>query len=107
MSILNKSIEVLELPAVLKMLSSKAVSDGAREKALNIRPVFSEAEVLQLNEETNAAFELINEIETPPLYRINDVRSSLVRASKGGLLNILELNEIKTFNSLKSCQRFL
>lgn len=95
MSILNKSIEVLELPAVLKMLSSKAVSDGAREKALNIRPVFSEAEVLQLNEETNAAFELINEIKTPPLYRINDVRSSLVRASKGGLLNVLDLNEIK------------
>lgn len=95
MNIINKSIEVLELPAILKMLSSKAVSDGAREMALNIRPGFSEEEVLKLNKDTCAAFELINEIKMPPLYRINDVRGSLVRASKGGLLNVVELNEIK------------
>lgn len=95
MNISDKSIEVLELPAVLNMLSARTVSEGAKEKALNLKPVFSKSEVIKLIDDTKAAFELLKQLKTPPFYRIKDVRSILARASKGGLLNIAELNEIK------------
>ena len=53
----EKSIRTLELPAVLEMLSAKAVSEAAREKSRHIMPATERQEVLRLLDETDAAKE--------------------------------------------------
>ena len=44
----EKSIRTLELPAVLEMLSARAVSEAAREKSRHIMPATDRQEVLRL-----------------------------------------------------------
>ena len=44
----EKSIRTLELPAVLEMLSARAVSEAAREKRRHVLPATDRQEVLRL-----------------------------------------------------------
>ena len=44
----EKSIRTLELPAVLEMLSAKAVSEAARERCRRITPATEREDVLRL-----------------------------------------------------------
>ena len=44
----EKSIRTLELPAVLEMLSARAVGEAAREKSRHIMPATDRQEVLRL-----------------------------------------------------------
>ena len=43
MSFYEKSLQTLELPAVLQMLAGEAVSSGAKERALALSPTAEEA----------------------------------------------------------------
>ena len=38
MTLFEKSMELLELPGVLKMLVEEAYSDGAKESAMELKP---------------------------------------------------------------------
>ena len=90
----EKSIRTLELPAVLEMLSAKAVSEAAREKSRHIMPATERQEVLQLLDETDAAKERLGLYGSPSFSGVKDVSEPLARADRGGMLNTRELLNI-------------
>lgn len=94
MSFIEKSLNTLELPAVLKMLSAEAVSSTAKEDCLTIMPSSDEAEVRRRIEETSAACTMMTVRGSPSFSGVKDIRSSLARADLGGALNTRELLDI-------------
>ena len=94
MSFTEKSLLTLELPAVLEMLSHEAVSDAAKERALELSPSSEPAEVKRRQEETSAAKTMMTVRQSPSFSGVRDVRASLSRANLGGALNTRELMDI-------------
>ena len=94
MNIAEKSLNTLELPTVLKMLAQEAATDGAKEKALSLRPSSEPLQVLRLLQETTAAKLMMTVRQSPSFYGVKDVRASLGRAELGGSLNTKELLDI-------------
>ena len=90
----EKSIRTLELPAVLEMLSARAVSEAAREKSRHIMPATDRQEVLRLLDETDAARERLGLYGSPSFSGVKDVSEPLARADRGGMLNTRELLSI-------------
>ena len=87
MSFYKKSLTTLELPAVLQMLSAEAVSDTAKELALELEPSDDVHEVRRRLEETTAAKTMMTVRGGPGFSGVKDVRASLARADLGGALN--------------------
>lgn len=94
MEFYEKSFNTLELPAVLQMLANEAVSDGAKEEALSLRPSSERAEVIRRLDETSAAKSMMVVNGSPYFSGLKDVRPSLSRADLGGSLNTKELLDI-------------
>ncbi len=90
----EKSIRTLELPAVLEMLSAKAVSEAAREKSRHIMPATERQGGLRLLDETDAAKERLGLYGSPSFSGVKDVSEPLARADRGGMLNTRELLNI-------------
>jgi DNA mismatch repair protein MutS2 len=90
----QKSVNTLELPAVLEQLAQEAVSDTARERARALSPSTDAAEVRKRLAETSAAKNMMVVRGSPSFSGIRDVRASLSRADIGGVLNIRELLDI-------------
>lgn len=94
MTLYEKSLNILELPAVLNMLAAEAVSDAAKEAALALRPSADKHEVLRRLHETTAAKNLMVLRGSPGFSGIKDVSPALMRADRGGMLNTRELLDI-------------
>ena len=94
MSNYKKSLATLELPAVLQMLSGEAVSETAKELALELSPSDNEYEVKRRLDETSAAKSMMTVRGGPGFSGVKDVRASLARADLGGALNTRELMDI-------------
>ncbi len=94
MSFFEKSLNTLELPAVLAMLSQQAVGDTAKERALELAPSSDPFEVKRRLEETSAAKTMMVVRGSPGFSGVKDVRASLARADLGGALNTRELLDI-------------
>ena len=90
----DKSIRTLELPAVLRMLSEQTNSAEARERALAAVPQTDEEDVGHLQDETDAARDMIGLKGSPAFSGIKPVAESLYRADHGGALNTRELLDI-------------
>ena len=90
----DKSIRTLELPAILKMLADQTNSAEAREKALALVPQTEREDVEHLQDETDAAREMIGLRGSPAFSGIKPVGESLYRADRGGALNTRELLDI-------------
>ena len=91
MSFFEKSLNTLELPAVLEMLAKEAVSDSAKERARALTPSDDAATVRRLLDDTSAAKLMMTVRQSPSFYGVKDVRPSLSRANLGGTLNTAEL----------------
>ncbi len=94
MDFYEKSLNILELPAVLEMLSAEAVTDGGKEACLALRPSSDRLEVKKRLSETSAAKNMMVVRGSPSLSGIKDIRPSLNRADLGGSLNTIELLNI-------------
>ena len=94
MSFFEKSLNTLELPAVLQMLAQQAVGEAAKERALELFPSREEAEVRRRLAETSAAKTMMTVRGSPSFSGVKDVRASLARADLGGALNTRELLDI-------------
>ena len=94
MELLEKSRVTLELPAVLELLASEAVSEPAKEKARALRPSADIYEVRSRQGETSAAVTMMVTKGSPGFSGVKDVCSSLARADMGGMLNTRELLDI-------------
>jgi len=90
----EKSLNTLELPAVLEMLAAEAVSESAKERARILSPSSNIYEVLDRLKETTDAKGLMAVNGNPSFYGIKDVSASLSRAERGGILTTRELLDI-------------
>jgi len=90
----EKSLNTLELPAVLDMLSAEAVSESAKERAAALRPSINVYEIKDRLKETTDAKSLIAVNGNPSFYGVKDVGGALARADRGGMLNTRELLDI-------------
>ena len=90
----EKSIHTLELPRVLDMLADEAVTDEGKELCRNARPSADRAEVLRLQKQTSAAFDMLVKRGTPSFSGVRPVAAALQRADRGGSLNTRELLDI-------------
>ena len=77
-----------------RMLADEAVSDGAKEAAMQLKPSTEKAEVRRRLDETTAAKSMMVVNGSPSFSGIKDVRPSLSRADLGGTLNTRELLDI-------------
>jgi len=98
----EKSIRTLELPRVLSLLAEQAVSAEAKERALRLRPETEAEEVLRLQDQTDAARDMIGLRGSPSFSGIRPVAEALDRADRGGTLNTREL---LTIADLLTCAR--
>ena len=93
-TLFEKSIRTLELPVVLEMLASLAVSDTAKEKCRGLMPVCELEEAARLQEETQSARERLGLYGSPSFSGVKDVSRALNRADHGGVLNTRELLDV-------------
>ena len=94
MTLYEKSLRTLELPAVLERLAAEAVSAAGKENALALQPVTDLHEARYRLEETSAARIMMSVKGTPSFFNIKDIRGSVRRADIGGMLNTVELLDI-------------
>ena len=87
-------LEALELDKVLKMLSSRAAMDDAKELALSLRPETDFKKVEILLNETDDAFKLSAGFGSPSFGNAKNVANPLARAKNGGVLSMRELLDI-------------
>ena len=91
MQLQDKSIAILELPTVLKMLADEAISENAKEASLTL-PLLKDIHIVrQILSETTAAKNMMTVKSTPPFSGVKEVRGSVQRADMGGMLNTVEL----------------
>jgi len=91
MTLYEKSLVTLELPAVLEMLANEAVSEEARAAARELRPAGTREEIEYRLAETTAAKHLMAVRGSPSFGGVTDVRASIRRADMGGVLSTTEL----------------
>lgn len=90
----NKSLQKLELGAVLTLLAGQACSQEAKERCQALRPETDPDDVRTLQAQTTAACQMIVKKGSPGLSGIEDVSASLARADRGGCLSAGELLRI-------------
>lgn len=90
----EKSLNKLELDAVLELLAGEAVSGAAKDACRAIKPESDIDEARRLLEQTTAACRLISMKGSPSLGGIRNVGESLERADRGGVLSPGELLKI-------------
>ena len=101
----EKSLQTLELPAVLALLAAQAVSETARAQAMALRPSGDRAVVATRLGETSAAASMIVVKGSPSFSGVKDVRAALQRADMGGALNTRELLDIAGVLQAARCVR--
>ena len=94
MTLYEKSLKTLELPAVLDMLAGECSGDAAREAAVALTPSGDRYEVERRLRETSAAKDMMTVKGSPTFTGVSDVRGSVRRADMGGSLNTIELLSI-------------
>ena len=94
MSLYEKSLQTIELPAVLELLAAKCASDGAKALARALRPFDDKNRVGERQRETTDAKTMVETKGSPSFSGLKDVRPSLARADMGGMLNTRELLDI-------------
>ena len=90
----DKSLVILELPLVLEMLATEAVSATAKNAARDLKPLNEAHTVKTRLEETTAAKKMMTLRSSPPFSGVKDVRLSVKRADIGGMLNTRELLDV-------------
>ena len=90
----EKSIRKLELPAVLELLAGQAKSECAKQRCLDLQPLYDVEDIRILQAQTTAACKMITIKGSPSLSGVADVSDALDRADRGGCLNPKELLRI-------------
>ncbi|MCQ2451611.1 MAG: endonuclease MutS2 [Oscillospiraceae bacterium] len=94
MSLYEKSLKTIELPAVLQLLANEAVSEEGKAMCLQLQPLKDPYEVRQKLEETGAAKKLMELNGSPSFGGVKDIVATINRADRGGVLNTIELLQV-------------
>ena len=87
----EKSIDKLELHSVLEMLADCAGSNDGKKACRALRPLTDAEDVLELLQETTAAFNLSSMKGYPSLSGVENIEFAVDRANQGGVLQPKEL----------------
>ena len=91
----TKSTETLELPKILERLAAHCAFSASRELALTLEPVADLDRVRSRLELTTEAKRLRSSASNVTVGGARDVRAQAEQASKGAILQPLELLEIR------------
>jgi DNA mismatch repair protein MutS2 len=87
----ERTLAILDFPAVLERLAAAAASPLGRERAAALRPLGARRLVEAALEETDEARRLLDRGAAVPWEGLRDVRELVSRAARGGLLGGQEL----------------
>jgi dsDNA-specific endonuclease/ATPase MutS2 len=105
---IEKSMKALEFNIILEMLSDYAVSENAKQKLLDLRPLLNERDVNAKIKDTTEARKILDHIGTPPLAAMKDIGMLTELAEKGAMLLPEQLTQIGLFiNACKRMKGFL
>jgi DNA mismatch repair protein MutS2 len=90
----DRTLAVLEFPAVLERLARLTAFSAGRERALALRPIADHEAVVHLQRETAEAVLLDRMGVDVPLGGAHDVRERALAASRGQMLTAAELLEV-------------
>ena len=90
----EKSLTTLELDRVLELLSDCAVSEEAKLRCRDLKPLNDPDDIRMRLAETSAAVQLTSAAGSPSFREVKDIRGSLGRAGLGGSLSPKELLQI-------------
>ncbi len=99
----DKTLQLLEFPAIRAQVAGYALSGLGRELAETLSPKTRAAAVAELLQETSEARWLLESAGAPPLYGLADLREAFRRAAIGGVLDPLSLQSIGDF--LRGCRK--
>ena len=85
----------LELTKIIDDVSSFAAFSLGKENILNTEVSFNKLIINRNLSYTKEALEILKNNDTVPFGGIKDIRSTLIKADKGGLLSAQELNDVK------------
>ncbi len=105
----ERAIKTLEYDKILQMLAECAPTEGAKEKALALRPENNPDRIVRMQRETSDAKSMQNIKGMPSFGRIKDICPIVERAEKGAVLSgrdLLDLaNVLRTSRSLLEYSR--
>ncbi|WP_194190579.1 endonuclease MutS2 [Clostridium chrysemydis] len=90
----ERTFRVLEFEKIKDSVRNYAKTSGGKNLINKMKPKKSRFEVINSLEETKEALDMINIKGAPPFRNMEGVKEGLLRASKGGSLNPLELLNI-------------
>lgn len=110
---MSYDLDALEFYDVLKVVKSYTKTNYAKTILDTLTPTFDYEKVLELNQETQEAFDAVIKLSDVPLGGLYEVKGSLERAAIGGILEPYELlnvvglidcssNVLRYFKSLDS-----
>ena len=93
----KKSLNTLEFTKIIKNLCELCLSGGGREKAATLAPTRDISKINLWQRETTESTEYIVKKGSLPLGGIHDIRESLKRLERAGILNVEELLGVSDF----------
>ncbi|TXC91135.1 endonuclease MutS2 [Metabacillus litoralis] len=104
----NKAIESVEFNKVLKQLSDYAMSDEAKQRALNVTPLTDEVKIKRKLNETTEACTIIEKSASIPVHSLKGVLQMITLVDKGYLPSPEQFEFLRAFlDSVKKIKRFM
>lgn len=85
----------IEFDKVKEIWSALAVTDFAKEEIANAKIIYSETELRRKIKDTTDARQLIEQLGTPPLQNVSEIKSVLQVAEKGDCLTTGQLERVE------------
>ena len=100
---MDTNLKMLEFPAILEKLKECAISDAARQKIDELRPVMNEAACLQRMAETTVARNMLDTFGAPPLVMMKNLAETVALSEIGAMLTPDQLCGVAQFAT--ACRR--
>ncbi|PAD71000.1 hypothetical protein CHH83_00740 [Bacillus sp. 7586-K] len=106
---MNKTaIENLEFHKILELLSSFAMSEEAKQRARELRPIYEEGTIKRWLNETTEASKIIEKSSSIPVHSLHGVEQIVALVDKGYLLTAEQFGFLGSFlDAVKKIKRFM
>ncbi len=92
----KKSFQTLEFDKILSRLADYTQNDPVKERILSLSPTPSLEEASLWQRETTEAVGVVLRRGNPPAYKIYDVTAAVLRANRGGVMNMKEFLHVSS-----------
>ncbi len=104
----KKTIESLEFDKVTALLSEYAMSEGAKQRALDLIPIYDEGKIKRWLNETTEACKIIEKSSSIPVHSLHGVEQIVTLVDKGYLPTPDQFEFLGAFlDSVKKIKRFM